>query len=90
MIWSLMMGVLVGFSGDPVQVRGYLEARMKFGEERNAKTITIRNMVVNTPSSYNILLGRPAINKLGTIVSSVHLKMKYPTKEGGVRVIKVD
>lgn len=77
-------GILVGFSGDPIQMCGFLEARTKFGEERSVKTITIRYMVVNSLYSYNILLGRPAINKLRAIVSSIHLKMKYPTKEGGV------
>jgi len=60
-------GVLVGFSGDLVQVRWYLEAWTTFGKEKEAKTIVIRYMVLSTPSSYNVLLGRPAINKLGRL-----------------------
>jgi len=46
-------------------------------------------MVVNTPSLYNILFGRPTINKLRAVVSSVHMKIKYPTEVGDVEVIRV-
>jgi len=42
-----------------------VEARTTFGDDSEIKIISIRYMVVNTPSSYNILLGRPTINKLG-------------------------
>jgi len=45
---------------------------------------------VNAPSAYNILLGRPAINKLGAAASSRHMKMKFPSQERGVIVIKSD
>jgi len=31
-------GVLVGFSGDPVQVRGYIQARTTFEDDSNTKT----------------------------------------------------
>lgn len=29
-------------------------------------------------SPYNVILGRPSLNKLGTIVSTTHLTMKFP------------
>jgi len=83
-------GVFVTFSGDPVQVRGYFEARTTFGEGSEVNTINIRYMVVNIPSSYNILLGRPTINKLGAVVSLVHMKMKYLMDRHRVGVIRVN
>ncbi|XP_020206975.1 uncharacterized protein LOC109792009 [Cajanus cajan] len=54
------------------------------------KTVTIRYLVVNAQSSYNILIGRPTLNKLGAIVSTSHLKVKYPLPNGVVGVLKVD
>ena len=83
-------GVLAWFSSDSVQVWGYIEAHITFGDDSKAKTITIRYMVVNTHSSYNILLGRPTIKNLRAVVSPVHMKMKYPTDRGEVGVIRVD
>ncbi|RDX64247.1 hypothetical protein CR513_57218, partial [Mucuna pruriens] len=35
-------------------------------------------MVVDFEASYNVIMGRPTLNKLGTMVSTYHLCMKYP------------
>jgi len=53
-------GVLVGFSGDPVEVRGYVDLRTTFaaGEDEDAsKTITIRFIVVQSPFILQRLIG---------------------------------
>jgi len=54
-------GVLVGFSGEHVEVKGYVELRTTFTDDI-AQTIMVKYMVVNAPSSYNILLGRLSLN----------------------------
>jgi len=82
--------VLVGFSSDPVEVRGYVDLRTTFTDDQAAKTIVIRYIVVNAPSSYNLLLRRPSLNKLGVVVSMVHIKMKFPAENGDVITTKVD
>jgi len=35
-------------------------------------------LVVNAPSTYNILLGRPALNRLRAVASTRYIKMKLP------------
>jgi len=83
-------GVLVGFSGDQVEVKGYVDLRTTFRDKEDAKTIFIRYIVVNAPSSYNLLLGRPSINKLGVVILTVHLKMKFPTDDGKLITLSVN
>ncbi|XP_027910365.1 uncharacterized protein LOC114169424 [Vigna unguiculata] len=83
-------GVLVGFSGDQVEVKGYVDLRTTFRDKEDAKTIFIRYIVVNAPSSYNLLLGRPSLNKLGAVVLTVHLKMKFPFDDGKVLTLSVN
>ncbi|XP_077219717.1 uncharacterized protein LOC143853905 [Tasmannia lanceolata] len=39
-------------------------------------------LVVKVPSTYNAIVGRPALNKLEVVVSTHHLKIKFPTKVG--------
>ena len=39
-------------------------------------------MVVDTPSAYNILLGRPALIRLGAVSSVRNLAIKFPTSIG--------
>jgi hypothetical protein len=46
-------------------------------------------LVVNRPSAYNVIVGRPSLNKLRVVTSTYHLMMKFPTPEG-VREVKRD
>ena len=71
-------GCLYGFTGDQVEVRGYLELRTTFKDGTTSRTESIRYLVVNANSAYNILLGRPALNRLRAVASTRHMKMKLP------------
>ncbi|XP_068486760.1 uncharacterized protein [Phaseolus vulgaris] len=71
-------GCLYGFTGDQVEVRGYLELRTTFTDGTVSRTESIRYLVVNANSAYNILLGRPAPNRLRAVASTRHMKMKLP------------
>ena len=39
-------------------------------------------VVVKGPSHYNAIFGRPLLNTLEAVVSTFHLKMKFPTLAG--------
>ena len=52
-------GCLYGFVSDQVEVRGYIELRTTFTDGLASRTEKVRYLVVNAPSAYNILLGRP-------------------------------
>ena len=83
-------GCLYGFTGDQVEVHGYLELRTTFTDGTASRTESIRYLVVNADSAYNILLGRPALNRLRAVASTRHMKMKLPDLSGKVIVIKSD
>jgi len=61
-----------------------------FSDESSARIVTIKYIVVNAFSAYNLLLGRLALNRLGALASTTHLKMKLPLAEGKVITIKAD
>jgi len=83
-------GCLYGFAGDQVEVRGYIELRTTFADEAGSRTEKIKYLVVNAPSAYNIMLGRPTLNRIGAIPSTRHMKVKLPSMEGVVITIKSD
>jgi len=83
-------GCLYGFPDNPVEVRGYLELRTTFTDGAASRTESIRYLVVNADSSYDILLGRPALNRFRAVSSTRHMKMKLPDLSGKVIVIKSD
>jgi len=67
-----------------------LELRTSFTDGSASRTENIRYLVVNAHSAYNILLGRPALNRLKAVASTRHMKMKLPDLSGKVIVIKSD
>ncbi|XP_020207927.1 uncharacterized protein LOC109792885 [Cajanus cajan] len=82
---------LVGFSGERVMTRGCIDLYTRFGfDQKSSREIKIRYIVVHANTSYNILLGRPSINALGAIVSTPHLCMKFPSREGQVITVHAD
>ena len=83
-------GCLDGFVGDQVEVHGHLELRTTFTDGTTSCTTNIRYLVVKAPSAYNILLGRPALNRIGAVASTRHIKMKLPSLEGVMITINSD
>ncbi|XP_068498673.1 uncharacterized protein [Phaseolus vulgaris] len=81
---------IVGFSGERVDTRGYIDLFTTFGDDYLSKTINIRYLLVNVNTSYNILLGRPSINRLKAIVLTPHLAMKFPSVNGDIATVHVD
>ena len=47
---------VVGFSGERVGTKGYIELYTTFDQEKNNKTIRIRYLVIDANTSYNVLL----------------------------------
>ena len=73
-----------------MEVRGHKELSTTFTDGTTSRTTNIRYLVVNVASAYNILLGRPTLNRIGAVSSTRHMKMKLPSLEGAVITIKSD
>jgi len=81
---------IYGFSGEQVSTRGYIDLHTVFRNDAQTKTIPIRFLIVDAPTSYNVLLGRPSLNTLGAVVSTPHLVMKFPSPSGDIFTIHSD
>ena len=49
----------------------------------------IKFLIVDAPSAYNMLLGRPSLNAIRTIPSAYHMVVKFPM-ENGVGMVQGD
>ena len=69
---------------------GHVELRTTFTTSTTSRTVNIRYLIVYTISAYNILLGKPALNRIRVVASTRHMKMKLPSLEGTLITIKSD
>ena len=73
---------LRGFSGEKVLPLGSIQLVLTLGDPLCKETTTIRFLIVDAPSSYNVLLGRPSLNAIKAIPSAYHMVIKFPTANG--------
>ncbi|XP_057747251.1 uncharacterized protein LOC130966458 [Arachis stenosperma] len=83
-------GELIGFSGERVPIMGHIWLKTTMGEIPMAKSIDIQYLIVNCYSPYNIILGRPALNTIRAVVSTLHLCVKFPVQENKIAAVYAD
>ncbi|GAU10157.1 hypothetical protein TSUD_422430, partial [Trifolium subterraneum] len=69
---------------------GYVDLIVTFGENKAMKSVKVKFLVVDCPSLYNCIIGRPTLAELFAVSSTIHLKLKYYTKDGRVATINGD
>ena len=70
---------LRGFSGEKVLPLGSILLVLTLGDPPCQATTAVRFLVVDAPSTYNILLGRPSLKSIKAIPSAYHMMIKFPT-----------
>ncbi|KAK3037910.1 hypothetical protein RJ639_031801 [Escallonia herrerae] len=80
---------LYGFSNHPVVCEGIIALPVTVGAPPNQAKLMLDFVVVRVPSAYNAILGWTTLKQLRAVVSTYHMKMKFPT-ENGVGEVKGD
>ena len=70
---------LRGFSGEKVLPLGSIQLVLTLGDPPCQATTTARFLIVDAPSAYNMLLGRPSLNAIKVIPFAYHMMIKFPT-----------
>ena len=73
---------LRGFTGEKVLPLGTIQLVLTLGGPPCQATTTARFLIVDAPSTYNMLLGRPSLNAIKAIPSAYHMMIKFPTISG--------
>jgi hypothetical protein len=80
---------LIGFKGDKVCSVDIITLLITVGIYPKTVSKTVDFLVVNCPSAYNAIIGRPTLNRLRIVTSTYHLLIKFPT-EHGIREVRGD
>ena len=71
---------LRGFSRERVLPLGLIQQVLTLGDPPCQATKTVRFLIVDAPSTYIILLGRPSLNAIRAIPSAYNMVIKFPTR----------
>ena len=58
---------------------GSIQLELTLGDPPCQAMTTVRFLIVDSPSAYNVLLGRPSLNTIKAIPSTYHMVIKFPT-----------
>ena len=86
---QLFKSPLVNFNGDRVYPKDIVTLTITVGSYPQQLTRQLNFIVVDWPSSYNVIIGRPTLNRWKAVTSTYCLKVKFPT-ENGVGEVKGD
>ena len=70
------------FSGERVLPLGSIRLVLTLEDPPCQATTTVRFLVVDALSAYNMLLGRPSLNAIRVVPSTYHMVIKFPTANG--------
>ena len=73
---------LMGFVGDKVCLVDIITLPITVGTYPKTISKTVDFLVVNCPSAYNAIIGRPTLNRFRVVTSTYHLLIKFPTEHG--------
>src|SRR3954467_2401469 len=74
---------IFGFNANSTRPMGKIKLRCQIGDLKSEVTV----YVIDTDTSYNLLLGRPWIHKNHIVPSTLHQVMKYVDAQGQVRTL---
>lgn len=74
------LALLVGFSGNKRDIpEGFIILPVVFGSDPSINYWKgVEFLVVKSLSAFNVIIGRPTLHALDVVVSTKHLKMKFP------------
>ena len=80
---------LRGFFGEKVLPLGSIQLVLTLGDPPCQAATAVKFLIIEAPSTYNMLLGRPSLNSIKAIPSGYHMMIKFPTT-GGVGMVRGD
>ena len=73
---------LRGLSREKVLPLRLIQLVLTLGDPPCQATTAMKFLIVDAPSAYNMLLGRPSLNAIKAIPSAYHMMIKFPTTVG--------
>ncbi|KAJ8431038.1 LOW QUALITY PROTEIN: hypothetical protein Cgig2_022980 [Carnegiea gigantea] len=76
-----------GFWGQEVNPTRVIRLPLRFGDKGKAKNVEVDFLVIDVPTAYNIILGRPTLHKVKAVITPYLLQLQFEADDGNVGTI---
>ena len=70
------------FTRDSLIIKGTIKLHVTLGEDLASATQMADFVIIDHPSCYNVVIGRPILRDMRVVTSIYYLSMKFPTHVG--------
>ena len=77
-----LIGSIYGFANQSIKVKRLINLPITLGTRDNVVTKEVQFLIVNQPSAYNAIIGRPLMKKTSIVTVVYCLTIKFPIPIG--------
>ena len=75
---------ILGFGGQEVNPEGMICLPLRFGDKGKARNPEVDFLVVDVPTAYNVILGRPTLHKVKAVIALYLLQLQFEADDGSL------
>ena len=80
----LLVHPIWGFEGQEVNPTDMIHLPIRFGDKLKAKNLEVNFLVVDVPTSYNVILGCPTLHNMKAVIAPYLLQLQFEADDGSV------
>ncbi|XP_056695021.1 uncharacterized protein [Spinacia oleracea] len=81
---------IIGFGGSIIHPVGVISLSVRIGGRNDGRKMNVNFLVVKDLTAYNVILGRPTLNKIKVVVVTHLILLKYVCEDGAIGTIHGD
>ncbi|XP_056688659.1 uncharacterized protein [Spinacia oleracea] len=81
---------IIGFGGSIIHPVGVITLPVRIGDRKNGRKMEVNFLIVKDLTAYNVILGRPTLNKIKAVVVTHLMLLKFVCDDGAIGTIHGD
>ncbi|KAJ8420264.1 hypothetical protein Cgig2_021931 [Carnegiea gigantea] len=81
---------ILRFRGQEMNPIGIVHPPLCFGDKAKARTLEVDFLVIDVPTAYNAILGRPTLHKVKVVIAPYLLQLQFRADDGSMGTMQED
>ncbi|XP_021838327.2 uncharacterized protein [Spinacia oleracea] len=81
---------IIGFGGSIIHPAGVINLPVRIGDRKDGRKMGVNFLIVKDLTAYNVILGRPTLNKIKAVVVTHLMLLKFVCDDGAIGTIHGD